>query len=598
MRTFRGIGTLLVLVVRLDRHRFLKAVLLLIGRYVAAPLTAVGLARFVDATLGGHSGRAVGIAVALAALVVADLYFEHFAHLYYFELGELAQAALNAELFVLANEGASPQRREQSDYADKLQLVREGMEQALPVLISVLQFGGLFVQVAITTYLLAVQDPLLSIFPVVAFGLILTSQLSRRVVQRAEDRAARFTRYSNYLLELATFTSTTLLELQMLGLEDAITSRHRQAWDRATQARWRGHLTSAAIQGGGQLVFVSLCAGAILLTFSRVASGRASVGDLVLVLALILQISVQVIAVADIVNGMGRFGVTTERIDWLKREGARETAQPAQQTQRTRSGDGPAGGIRLEGVSFRYPGRDTPAVDNITVDLPDGAVVALVGENGAGKSTLVKLLCGLYTPSEGRITYADGTEVTATSGNDGIRDRTSCLFQDFARIQLSLLDSVGIGDVDRLGESEVRAALAQAGAEELTDCLPRGLNTILGQRYEPGHELSGGQWQKVALARAFMRPQAELLVLDEPAASLDAAGESALFERFAAAARDTTGRSGITLFVSHRFSTVRMADYILVLEGGRIVQCGSHEELMLTDSLYADLYRMQARSYA
>jgi len=255
-------------------------------------------------------------------------------------------------------------------------------------------------------------------------------------------------------------------------------------------------------------------------------------------------------------------------------------------------------GIRITGVGFSYPGRDRPALADITLDLPAGAVVALVGENGAGKTTLVKLLCGLYTPTRGRIEYADGTVTDATTGPGDVRDRVSVMFQNFAHIQLGVLDSVGVGDLTRREPEAVRTAMAKAGAADLLEQLPDGLDTILGRRYEPGLELSGGQWQKIALARALMRPDPQLVSLDEPAAALDAAGEHALFQRFAAAAGETTGRAGITLFVSHRFSTVRMADYIVVLDAGRVTQAGTHDELMAAGGIYAELFGMQARAYS
>ncbi|MEV0764765.1 ABC transporter ATP-binding protein [Nocardia sp. NPDC050435] len=591
MRAFRSVRALLTLGLRLDRRRFIKVVLLMAARAAAAPLIAVGLAWFVDAALGGDTGRAVWVGVVLAALVVIDLTFEHFAHLSYSELGELAHRTLHEELFALANDTASLERREQSDYADKLQLAREGLGSTLFAFKSVLQFCGLLVQLVITTYLLAAQDPVLILLPLLAFGLVVTSQSAHRVRQRAEERGAKFTRQSNHLLELATFSSSTLLELQMLGLEDAIIARQRLAWDRATASRWRGQLTAALIQCGGQLVFIAAYAGAVLLVLWEVAAGRATVGVFVLVLALTVQMSGQVIAFVDLLTQLQRFGVTLERVDWLRGLGA--VGSPAGR----RVAIAGRRGIRLEGVAFQYPGRETPAVQDITVDIPAGSVVALVGENGAGKSTLVKLLCGMYTPTAGRIIYSDGTEVTPSSGNEGIRDRVSCMFQDFARLQLSVLDSVGVGEVRDQGPQQVCAALSAAGADEFVASLPNGLATNLGTRYIPGYEPSGGQWQKIALARALMRPDAELVALDEPAAALDAAGEHALFERFTETAQQTTDRAGITLFVSHRFSTVRMADYILVLEGGRITRAGRHEELMHTSSVYADLYQLQARAY-
>lgn len=603
MTTLRSVRTLLALTARLDRVRFTKAALLLLARYLAAPLIAVGLKEFVDAALAGQVGRATAAGAVLAGLIIIDLTFEHFAHLYYAELGELAQVALNARLIRAANEDTPIQRREQPDYADKLQLAREGLEQTMGALQSVLQFCGLTVQLAITTWLLATQSPLLILLPILALALIGASQLAHRIEKRAQERAAHPTRQYNHLVELATFSSSTLMELQMLGLAEAIVGRKRQAWEEATRITWRSRLASALIQAAGQLVFVAGYAGALFLLFRQVVDGRASVGDLILVLTLALQLGGQVTAFVWLFGSLQRFGVTLDRMAWLSGQGGQSKPAPPAPT--------PAGtdrrptdtdadrrpGIRLEHVHFRYPGRDRDALEDVTLDLPAGSVVALVGENGAGKTTLVKLLCGLYSPTRGRIVYPDQRVVDPTTGPDGIRDRVACMFQDFAQIQLSVLDSVGVGDVSRHGVPAVQAALAEADARDLVERLPDGVHTILGQRYVPGHELSGGQWQKIALARTLMRGDAELVILDEPAAALDAAGEHALFERFAATARQARGRAGITLFVSHRFSTVRMADFIVVLEAGRVVQCGRHEELMAAGGLYADLYQLQARAY-
>ncbi|TCR16028.1 ATP-binding cassette domain-containing protein [Streptomyces sp. BK205] len=592
MKILRSVRALLVLAWGQNRALFVRATVLLAASYLAAPLIAVGLAHFVNAALAGDTGKAVGLGVGLAALVVVDLTFGHFAHVYCCELGEMVQVSLNGELFTLANEDTSLERREQPLYEDKLQLAREGLEQTLFAVKTAMMFSCLVIQLLITVGLLASQGLLLTLLPALALGLIAASRVAHRVRQRAEERGTQHTRQSNHLLELATFSSSTLLELQTLGLEEAIIARQKQAWDRATKAHLRGHVIATVIQCVGQLLFISGYAGAILLVFWQVASGRAAIGDLLLVLVLTVQMGGQVIAVVELLDQLERFGVTLERMTWLRGQGT-SSGTGGQAS----AGASQAQGIRLEGVGFRYPGRDVDAVSDLTVDIPAGSVVALVGENGAGKSTLVKLLCGMYTPTTGHILHGDGTEVTPEAGAKDVRDRVSCMFQDFARIQLSVLDSVGVGDVRRLGAPAVGAALAEAGAQGLVESLPRGLETILGQRYVPGHELSGGQWQKVALARALMRSDARLIALDEPAAALDAASEHELFERFVAMSRDVADRSGITLFVSHRFSTVRMADWIIVMEDGRITQSGRHEDLMRAGGVYADLYQLQARAY-
>jgi ATP-binding cassette subfamily B protein len=254
-------------------------------------------------------------------------------------------------------------------------------------------------------------------------------------------------------------------------------------------------------------------------------------------------------------------------------------------------------GIRFEHVSFTYPGTDRPVLRDVNMYLPAGTVVAIVGENGAGKSTLVKLLGKLYEPTSGRIT-ADGTDLARVAA-DGWRERLSGAFQDFFRFELRARRSVGVGDVPRLDDDPaVHTAVDRAGATDVVSGLTDGLDTQLGPTWPDGVEVSFGQWQKLALARGFMRDEPLVLALDEPTAALDAETEHALFERYAAAVQ--TGRPGngrITILVSHRFSTVRMADLIVVLDGSRVVETGSHEELMAAGGTYAELYGIQEAAY-
>jgi ATP-binding cassette subfamily B protein len=250
----------------------------------------------------------------------------------------------------------------------------------------------------------------------------------------------------------------------------------------------------------------------------------------------------------------------------------------------------------------------------VNVELPAGAVVAIVGENGAGKTTLVKLLAKLYEPSAGRI-LIDGAEL-ARMPADEWRTRLAGAFQDFFRFEFRARHTIGVGDVPRLEDQPaVVTAVARAGADDVVVRLKVGLETQLGPTWPEGVEVSFGQWQKLALARGFMRDRPLLLVLDEPTAALDAETEHALFERYAAAARRRDGRASsadrgsdagadrdqdegrITILVSHRFSTVRMADLIVVLDGAHVVEVGTHDDLMAKRGQYAELYGIQAAAY-
>ena len=249
-------------------------------------------------------------------------------------------------------------------------------------------------------------------------------------------------------------------------------------------------------------------------------------------------------------------------------------------------------GIRLEGLSFRYPGQERWVLKDVDLFIPAGQSVALVGQNGAGKTTFVKLVTRLYEPNEGRI-LLDGRDLKAWDRSE-LLARFGIVFQDFNQYQLKVRENVGVGSVDHLDEvPRIERAVDRGGAEPVVTGLASGIETPLGKWFQDGVELSGGQWQKIALARGFMREQADMLVLDEPTAALDAEAEHAVFDRFQELAKGKT-----TIIISHRFPTVRMADRILVLEDGKITEDGPHAELLAHDKTYARLYKLQAAGYA
>jgi len=310
-----------------------------------------------------------------------------------------------------------------------------------------------------------------------------------------------------------------------------------------------------------------------------------SIGQMTMYVALFRQGQTTVSAMLTAVGGMYEDNLYLSTLyEYLETEVILPTGSSVR-------GPHPEDGIRFEDVSFTYPGAQEAALENITLHLVPGTSLALVGENGSGKTTLIKLLTRLYAPTSGRI-LLDGQDL-AEWDEAALRERIGVIFQDFARYQLLVGENVGAGD-ERYFEDEERwrAAAVKGRASDFIDTLPAGYQTQLGKWFKDGRELSGGQWQKIALSRAFMRSRADILVLDEPTAAMDAQAEAEVFEHFRQLARER-----ITILISHRFSTVRMADQIVVLNNGHIIERGSHEQLMQLHGRYAQLFTLQARGY-
>jgi ATP-binding cassette subfamily B protein len=255
------------------------------------------------------------------------------------------------------------------------------------------------------------------------------------------------------------------------------------------------------------------------------------------------------------------------------------------------AGTDPSRGLEFEHVSFSYPGADRKALDDISLQIRPGQSLALVGENGSGKTTLIKLLTRLYEPTEGKI-FLDGIELHDWDV-EALRQRIGVIFQDFGRYQFSVGENIGAGDVRHIDDPERWEKAAQTGmAAPFIEDMPEGYETQLGRWFKGGRELSGGQWQKIALSRAFMRTDADILVLDEPTAAMDAASEAAIFDHFR-----SQSHNKMTILISHRFSTVRAADHIIVIHNGEIVEQGNHNSLLASNGQYASLFKMQAKGY-
>jgi ATP-binding cassette subfamily B protein len=601
MRIFRAARFLFAMGLRVDAARLLRATVLAVALYVAAPLAALALRDLTDDVLAHRAGPALAAAVLASAALVAQIMLGHFCHLDLVRVEEVQQMRLHGELMDLVNGPPRIDHLDRPDFADNVALVREGLFATTRSLDGVLQLAGLLLQMTLTIVLLIMVSPLFAVLPLCAVVPVLLERAAQSTVEGARERTAERLRLAKHLLELATSTGP-VRELRLFGAEDEILRRQREAWDEVTTAMWRAQLKAAVYRAAGQGFFALGYGGAIAGELYSALRGHASVGDLVLVITLAVQVSVQVSGALGVLSLLQVAARTTDRIGDLRAVAAAAPASCAGAA--LADAADPAGvpgsltrGIALEDVSFTYPGAERPVLSGVWLDIPPGSVLALVGENGAGKSTLVKLLCGLYQPTSGRI-LIDGQDLAGLDPSRW-RSRVATLFQDFHRIELTLRLSIGHGDIARAGDTEaVSAAAGKARADRVLRAVPGGLAGYLGHSYCDGTELSGGQWQTVGLARTLMRQHPLLLILDEPAAALDASAEHDLFERYASSAAQA-GREdgGITVLISHRFSTVRMADLIAVLDHGQLTECGTHRELMTARGLYAELFTLQARAY-
>jgi ATP-binding cassette subfamily B protein len=575
-----------------DAGKTLASIVLVLANAIALPLLALALKWFTDAAVAGD-GQAAGLAgIAVAACAIGVLTLGHFAHIAYFELSEMNVLTMDERLIALTNGSMGIEHHERPDYADKLAVLQRELQQLQNGLYAVLALASLAIAIVFTGVLLALLNPILLLLPLVAVPPLITGRRAQSVLDRARDETAEDTRLAWHLFRLAT-SAGPAKELRVFRLQAELLGRHRALWDASTATLWRAEVRATLLRGAGQLAFAIGYVAAVLFVVADAIGGRRTVGDVVLAITLSAQVNQQVSTAVTLLNDLQRLAQAFARMDWLERSVGAGAPVVSDQPVPERLVDG----IRLEAVRFRYPGTDREVLEGVDLLLPAGSTVALVGENGAGKTTLVKLLCRFYEPSGGRI-RVDGVDLQRIR-LDEWRGRIATGFQDFARFELVARQAVGVGDLPSVDDQRaVEAALDRARASDVIGRLPDGLATQLGKSYADGVELSGGQWQKLALGRAMMRELPLLLILDEPTSALDAEAEHALFERYAEGARrvgEATG--GITFLVSHRFSTVRMADLILVVADGQIVEAGDHAALMRSGGLYAELYALQARAY-
>ncbi len=578
---------------------------LLVANAVTTVLYPVGLALVIDSALAHRPGGVVAGVALVGLLYTVSWALAMLAGTAGAMLSDRTTFYLTARIAEQLNAVSGVDHLERPAYLTELDLLQQnlrllgnGPRQILLVVQVLVRTVGIVV-------ILAVIYPPLALLPLSAVFPVAGERLSVFLRQRSDERLAPDRRLANELFELAT-SAGPAKELRVFGVTGPLQDRHRALARRVFSGTARAAVAGGLLGAAGWLVFAGAFVAGIAVVVVRAAHGAASIGAVVLAVTLVQRAQLQVGQAAAAIGQLLTTARRARRLLWLEDYAAADrSARPAvarggRLPSAARGGRLPPtvlrGGITLREVSFGYPPDGATVLDRVDVHLPAGAAVALVGENGAGKTTLVKLLTGMYQPTAGQV-LVDGMPLTDID-LAAWRGRIAATFQDFVRFELLAGEAVGVGDLPRIDQAPALAsALHRADATAVADALPDGLGTRLGRSFTGGQELSGGQWQRLALARGMMRDVPLLLILDEPTASLDAITEAALFERYLSARALARDSGAIALLVSHRFSTVRMADLIVVLEQGRIVASGDHASLIRAGGLYAELYELQARAY-
>ncbi|MEU6259177.1 ABC transporter ATP-binding protein [Streptomyces sp. NPDC047043] len=479
---------------------------------------------------------------------------------------------------------------ESAENADRTAVLRGGADLAATYTWRLLDVVATVLRLAVVLALLGTVAPAMTTLLAALVPVLWLQRRGQARVSRSVRDSGSDTRLSEHLYTLLTEPGPGV-EIKVTGVGPRLRELAGAAWYRLTRRQERARYTAATLSLLGWTVFTAVYAVALLATVDAVTAGRARPGDVLLVVTLAASLCAQT---ENAVTTLQRHLPGVHYLDAFRHLEGRAASDDGQGTVPVprRLHDG----IVVQNLTFTHPGAATPVLHGIDLHLAAGSTVALVGEHGAGKTTLVKLLCRLYEPTGGGVSV-DDRPLDGIPAQDWWA-RTTANFQDYARFAFLAREAVGVGDPAALDNlPRIERAVQRGDARHVVDRLPAGLETQLGATFA-GVELSGGQWQRVALSRAFMPQNPLLFVLDEPAAALDPRSEHDLHQRQMRVAKELARRWGtVSLVVSHRFSTVQMADHIVVLHHGRIAEQGSHHELLARDGMYAELYRLQADGY-
>ncbi|WP_327303577.1 ABC transporter ATP-binding protein [Streptomyces sp. NBC_01298] len=565
-----------------------------VGTTVVSAGAALALRAAVDASASGTvRTAALGAAGAALAYALTMVLQDVTSTLTNTAADQVGRLHLNPRIHEDIAELEGLEHLERSDFLDRVTVVQGAAGKLLSVFWKAVVATGSILRILIAMLILGALSPWLLLLIAFAVVPVWCNSRGQRRLKEAELATAEAFRLQQHLFDLAVDPAGAK-ELQISGASATVARRQAEVWDELMAHRGHAQLLAAAWRLAGWATFAVAFVGGLALLVQSSAPGHGTAGDLVLLVttAAGLRQSVQT-AVTSTSDTAGAARIVEPYL-WLREYAAahrKADAGSLETPKRLREG------LILQDVSYLYPGTEQPALDRLSLSVPAGSVVAVVGEYGSGKTTLVKLLCKFYRPDAGRI-LVDGKDLNDLE-TSGWRARSSAAFQDFGRFRTTFSETVGLGDLTHISDRErIEEALHAADAMDLVSRLPHGLDTQLGVELG-GVNLSEGQWQRTALARASMRRDPLLFVLDEPTASLDAPSEQSIFERYMTRARALASTTGaITIIVSHRFSTVTDADLILVLDKGRLVESGTHDELMRVGGRYADLYGIQSTAYS